>query len=152
MRSGRRVALGVVLLVGIAVALLLNRAFRGRTLLGVLVLLPWAIPHVAASLVWRWIFNDQYGVLNWMLSSLGLSSFDGYSWFNNWLTVAVDIQREETQELYAKNDEGWGDNQAGNGGQISQEREREARDAGVKTIGELKAEHGEPEQEDEQSP
>ncbi|HEX6195183.1 MAG TPA: sugar ABC transporter permease [Jiangellaceae bacterium] len=79
------------MLVGIAVALLLNRAFRGRTLLGVLVLLPWAIPHVAASLVWRWIFNDQYGVLNWMLSSLGFSSLDGYSWFNNWLTAFTVI-------------------------------------------------------------
>ena len=79
------------MLVGIAVALLLNRAFRGRTLLGVLVLLPWAIPNVAASLVWRWIFHDQYGVLNWALSSLGLSSFDGFAWFNNWFTAFVVI-------------------------------------------------------------
>jgi ABC-type sugar transport system permease subunit len=79
------------MLVGIAVALLLNRAFKGRTLLGVLVLLPWAIPNVAASLVWRWIFNDQYGVLNWALSSVGLSSFDGFAWFNNWLTAFVVI-------------------------------------------------------------
>lgn len=79
------------MLVGIAVALLLNRAFKGRTLLGVLVLLPWAIPNVAASLVWRWIFHDQYGVLNWALSSLGLSSFDGFAWFNNWLTAFVVI-------------------------------------------------------------
>ena len=79
------------MLVGIAVALLLNRAFRGRTLLSVLVLLPWAIPNVAASLVWRWIFHDQYGVLNWALSSLGLSSFDGFAWFNNWFTAFVVI-------------------------------------------------------------
>lgn len=77
--------------VGIAVALLLNRSFRGRTLLGILVLLPWAIPHVAASLVWRWIFHDQYGVLNWGLSALGLSSFDGYAWFNHWFTAFVVI-------------------------------------------------------------
>lgn len=79
------------MIVGIAVALLLNRGFRGRTLLGVLVLLPWAIPNVAASLVWRWIFNDQYGVLNWALSSLGLARFDGYAWFNNWFTAFVVI-------------------------------------------------------------
>jgi ABC-type sugar transport system permease subunit len=79
------------MLVGIAVALLLNRAFRGRTLLSVLVLLPWAIPNVAASLVWGWIFHDQYGVLNWVLSSLGLSSFDGFAWFNNWFTAFVVI-------------------------------------------------------------
>ncbi len=79
------------MIVGIAVALLLNRGFRGRTLLGVLVLLPWAIPNVAASLVWRWIFNDQYGVLNWLLSSVGLTGFDGFAWFNNWLTAFVVI-------------------------------------------------------------
>jgi N,N'-diacetylchitobiose transport system permease protein len=79
------------MLVGIAVAFLLNRGFKGRTVLGILVLLPWAIPNVAASLIWRWIFDDQYGVLNWSLSSIGLSWFDGHAWFNNWFTAFVVI-------------------------------------------------------------
>lgn len=73
------------MLVGIGVALLLNRPFRGRGLLAILVLLPWAIPHIAASYVWQWLFNDQYGVLNWALTTVGLSQFDGFAWFNHWL-------------------------------------------------------------------
>ena len=51
---------------GLAVALLLDRPFRGRALLGVLVLLPWAVPRVAAGVVWRWMFDDQYGLVNWV--------------------------------------------------------------------------------------
>ena len=38
---------------GLAVALLLDQRFKGRALLGVLVLLPWAVPRVAAGTVWR---------------------------------------------------------------------------------------------------
>ena len=67
---------------GLAVALLLDRPFRGRALLGVLVLLPWAVPRVAAGIVWRWMFDDQYGVVNWSLSHLG-HDFTGFSWFND---------------------------------------------------------------------
>jgi ABC-type sugar transport system permease subunit len=73
------------MVVGTAVALLLNRRFAGRAVLAVLVLLPWAIPHVAASYVWRWIFHDQYGILNW---ALGL---DGFAWFNDWTTAFLVV-------------------------------------------------------------
>ena len=70
------------MLVGLAVALLLNQKFRGRGILAVLVLLPWAIPHVAASYVWKWLFHDQYGIFNWALSQLPGVDLIGYAWFN----------------------------------------------------------------------
>lgn len=79
------------MVVGIAVALLLNRQFRGRGLLAILVLLPWAIPHIAASYVWQWLFNDQYGVLNWALVTIGMDNFDGFAWFNHWLPAFTVI-------------------------------------------------------------
>jgi ABC-type sugar transport system permease subunit len=66
------------LTVGLAVALLLNQRFRGRAVLGVLVLLPWAVPRVAAGTVWRWLFDDQYGLVNW-----ALPGFEGHAWFNS---------------------------------------------------------------------
>jgi ABC-type sugar transport system permease subunit len=69
------------MIVGVGVALLLNQPFRGRWLLGVLVLLPWAMPRVAAATIWRWLFHDQYGVVNWFLTTLGFARFDGYAWF-----------------------------------------------------------------------
>ncbi len=71
---------------GLAVALLLNQRFRGRAVLGVLVLLPWAVPRVAAGVVWRWMFHDQYGLVNWVLPGL-----DGFAWFNQRLTAFFAI-------------------------------------------------------------
>jgi N,N'-diacetylchitobiose transport system permease protein len=82
--------LGTMLL-GLAVALLLNMSFKGRLLFGVLVLLPWAVPRVGAAIVWRWMFNDQYGIVNWLLSSVGLSFFDNFAWLNSALPAFVAI-------------------------------------------------------------
>ena len=55
------------LLFGLGVALVLNEGFRGRGLLRAVVLIPWAIPTVVASQMWRFIFNDRYGLVNFML-------------------------------------------------------------------------------------
>lgn len=49
---------------GLTVALVANSKFKGRTLLRVAVLIPWAIPTVVSSQIWRWMFNDIYGVAN----------------------------------------------------------------------------------------
>ena len=54
-------------LLGMAAALVLNRAFFGRGLVRVLVILPWAVPHVVAALVWQWMYNPDFGVVNYGL-------------------------------------------------------------------------------------
>jgi multiple sugar transport system permease protein len=56
----------------VLVALLLNEQFAGRGLLRSAALLPWAIPGVIAGVMWKWIFNPRFGVLNGLLYSLGL--------------------------------------------------------------------------------
>jgi ABC-type sugar transport system permease subunit len=48
-------------------ALVMNEAFRGRGLLRAIVLIPWAIPTVVSSQMWRFIFNDRYGLFNFVL-------------------------------------------------------------------------------------
>ncbi|TDE15865.1 carbohydrate ABC transporter permease [Jiangella asiatica] len=83
------VALSMVL--ALAVALLLNRLPRWAGLLGIVVLLPWAMPRVASGIIWKWMFNDQYGVVNWLLTSLGFERFDGFSWFAQGETAFVAI-------------------------------------------------------------
>ena len=55
------------LLLGLGMALVMNEAFRGRGLLRAFVLVPWAIPTVVASQMWRFIFNDRYGLFNFVL-------------------------------------------------------------------------------------
>jgi trehalose/maltose transport system permease protein len=57
---------------GLAVALVANSEFKGRTLLRVAILIPWAIPTVVSSQIWRWMFNDIYGVANLILAGLHL--------------------------------------------------------------------------------
>ncbi|MFN7989267.1 MAG: sugar ABC transporter permease [Thermoanaerobaculia bacterium] len=57
---------------GLALALLLNRSFRGRGALRAVVLVPWALPTSVMALAWAWIFHDTFGMANDLLSRLGL--------------------------------------------------------------------------------
>jgi multiple sugar transport system permease protein len=68
--SAASVSLEMVL--GLAVALLLDQPLRGRGLLRTISLLPWALPTTVMALGWRWIFNDPYGPINRLLAALGL--------------------------------------------------------------------------------
>src|SRR6266508_453524 len=57
---------------GVAVALVLHRPFRGRSLARALTLFPYIIPTIVATLLWRWLLNDSYGIVNHVLRALGL--------------------------------------------------------------------------------
>jgi N,N'-diacetylchitobiose transport system permease protein len=43
--------------------------------------LAWATPIIAATTIFQWLFQSELGVVNWLLVSLGLDSFRGYTWF-----------------------------------------------------------------------
>jgi len=51
-------------------ALLLNQDFPGRRVLSAVLLVPWAIPYVANALMWKWIYDSNYGALNGLLYQL----------------------------------------------------------------------------------
>jgi multiple sugar transport system permease protein len=53
-------------LFGLGMALVLNESFRGRGLVRAVMLIPWAIPTVVSSQMWRFIFNDRYGLFNFL--------------------------------------------------------------------------------------
>ena len=63
---------GLVVVLGILIALLLNEQFPGRGFVRTLILLPWAIPPVVNGLMWQWIYDSKVGALNGALLSLGL--------------------------------------------------------------------------------
>ncbi|HEX7337732.1 MAG TPA: sugar ABC transporter permease [Gemmatimonadales bacterium] len=65
-------SVGLELVIGLWLALALNRAFRGRGLVRASVLVPWAIPTVVSALLWRFMFEGQYGIVNEALVGLGL--------------------------------------------------------------------------------
>lgn len=59
-------------ILGVALALLLDRPFRGRGALRAVVLVPWALPTSVMALAWGWIFHDTFGMANDLLLRLGL--------------------------------------------------------------------------------
>ncbi|UCH53827.1 MAG: sugar ABC transporter permease [Pseudomonadota bacterium] len=63
------VSVALEILLGLAIALLLRHAFRGRALMYSVVLLPWAIPTVVSARLWEWMYNADYGVLNYLLGT-----------------------------------------------------------------------------------
>lgn len=66
------VSLVVQVVLGLAMALVLNERFVGRTLVRALILIPWAIPTIVNGVLWQWIYNANYGALNGLLLQLGL--------------------------------------------------------------------------------
>jgi trehalose/maltose transport system permease protein len=61
-------------IIGLAIALAINRAFRGRGLVRAAVLVPWAFPTVISAVMWRLMFQDQIGVVDAVANGLGIIS------------------------------------------------------------------------------
>lgn len=80
--------LGMVL--SLALAMLLSTRARGMTIYRTIFFLPSLVPLVALAVLWLWIFNGEYSVLNYALSGLGIS---GPNWLTdkNWAMPALII-------------------------------------------------------------
>jgi multiple sugar transport system permease protein len=75
------------LVLGLALALLLNRQFRGQKLVQTVLLVPLMVAPVIAAIMLRWMFNDQFGIVNVVLEGLGL---DGQPWLvERWSAFGV---------------------------------------------------------------
>jgi ABC-type sugar transport system permease subunit len=65
-------ALPLEILIGFAIALVLNECFPGRGVMRTLVILPWMLPPVVNGFLWNWVLNGEYGALNGLLYQLGI--------------------------------------------------------------------------------
>jgi ABC-type sugar transport system permease subunit len=71
--------------VGVSLALLLSRKWlRGKGMFRMLLILPWAIPNYITALMWKGMFQGEYGAVNSLLHAVGLSDV---SWFGSWATA-----------------------------------------------------------------
>lgn len=70
------VSVTLELIIGLAMALVMHEAFRGRALLRAVVLVPWAILTVVTAITWRTIFEPELGFVNSMLETLSLPGAD----------------------------------------------------------------------------
>jgi len=60
------------LALGLWLALLLNRHFKGKAIIRAFILLPFIIPTVLSTFAWKWMFDPTFSVINWTLFQLGL--------------------------------------------------------------------------------
>jgi multiple sugar transport system permease protein len=65
-------AVSGVIVFGLGVAMLLNSKIRTAAILKVVILLPWALPAVVSGLLWKWILNADFGILNGLLYAVGI--------------------------------------------------------------------------------
>ncbi len=81
--------------IGFIIALLLLNITRGKKLFIFLLFIPWVTPNVVGAITWRWIFDGQFGMLNWLLLKAHLLS-QPVSWLSSNLyaflfTAMVDM-------------------------------------------------------------
>src|SRR5580704_11479815 len=82
------VALSVVL--GTAIAVALKRRFRMRGVILALVILPWALPAVVEAVIWNWIYNPTFGVMNSTLHSAHvIGGYHLWLGLDRWLTIVL---------------------------------------------------------------
>jgi len=82
---------------GMGLAFLLLRSFRGRALVRALVIIPWAMPVAISTIAWRWMLEPRYSVLNWVLLHIGLVRTEP-QWLGDptlalWSVIIVNVWR-----------------------------------------------------------
>lgn len=65
-------SVSISFLLGLGIAILLTKELKGRGWLRTAVIVPWILPYVMSGLMWRWMFQTQYGAINAVLVKLGL--------------------------------------------------------------------------------
>lgn len=70
----------LMLVLGTLTSLALNSGFKGKALLQSALLIPWILPEVVTGYTWKWMLTSEYGIVNNLLTFLGIINSD-FSWF-----------------------------------------------------------------------
>ena len=74
---------------GLGLAVMLNRNFRGRTFYRIALILPWAVPAFVAAFAWRFMFDEKFGLINGVLQAVGI---EPVAWFEQrWTAMFTAI-------------------------------------------------------------
>jgi multiple sugar transport system permease protein len=88
------IAVVIEFFLGILIALLLNRKLRGISFIRTFLLLPMMVTPVAVGLMWRWMYNTDYGLINYFLySCFGIETINwlGDARFAMFAVILVDV-------------------------------------------------------------
>lgn len=80
-------------IIGMVCALIMNREFRGKSIVCGSILVPWCIPTIVSGLMWSYMFAESYGIINQILEMLGLPPA---SWITGrgtpfWSVIIADV-------------------------------------------------------------
>lgn len=81
---------------GFAMALILHQSFiKGKTVLRILLMIPWVTPSIVGSSIWKWMYNGDYGIINYVFHVLGIID-KNQTWLANpktamWAVIAVNV-------------------------------------------------------------
>ncbi len=87
------VSVSVQLVVGLGIAMLLDRPIRGRGIARTMILLPWAVPTIVAAVIWKTLLDPQTGGIDFVLGLLGLpgshTTWLGVGTLTSWASILV---------------------------------------------------------------
>lgn len=78
------------MLFGLLFAVILNTEIYAKKLFRCLVLIPWVIPNAIAGIIWKWFLNESFGMMNYILKSLGFIR-NNLPWLSNEKLAAVSV-------------------------------------------------------------
>jgi multiple sugar transport system permease protein len=91
-RLGAIYALSSIVLqiaLGVGAALVVNEAFPGRNVVRAILIFPYVIPTVVAVILWKWLLNSQFGLINYLLEDVGVIA-GPISWMGkDWIMVSL---------------------------------------------------------------
>lgn len=82
---------GLEFVIGLALALLLNNQLRARAFFRSAFLIPWTVPSIVVAILWSWMFQAQFGVLNFIFDEMGLLSDPYMEWLQNPKTAMMTV-------------------------------------------------------------
>lgn len=84
------IVVAVQYIVGLAVALLLNKKFKGRGIYRSLILIPWVVPGISAAMTWKWMYDSQNGIINQILMKYGFIT-ENIDWLGSRTTALGSV-------------------------------------------------------------
>ncbi|MGW5846759.1 carbohydrate ABC transporter permease [Streptomyces sp. NPDC055254] len=82
----------LIMLIGSLIGILLNRLGKKmRLVLSMALVMAWAMPIVASVQVFRWLFDEQFGVMNWVMRSAGFAGYEQHNWMQTGLSTLTIV-------------------------------------------------------------
>ncbi|MEV6952304.1 sugar ABC transporter permease [Streptomyces sp. NPDC051183] len=82
----------LIMVLGSLIGILLNKLGKKmRLVLSMALVMAWAMPIVASVQVFKWLFDEQFGVMNWVMRSAGFSGYEQHNWMETGLSTLVIV-------------------------------------------------------------